>query len=260
MKVSTIVISGALAVSLMLAPASTQAASGNNNLANVKQNNVQIELASKMKVQQQNCFTNGNMNWNENDINALIKQFEKQNGDKTAASAEQQAAPKTQQQPAAQVKQPAAPAAEAKAPQQSQKANAPTANQTADSKAVSAFEQKVVELTNAERTKAGLAPLKLDVALSKVAKDKSLDMKEKKYFSHTSPTYGSPFDMMKSYGISYKSAGENIAMGQRSPEEVVKAWMNSEGHRKNILSSTFTHIGVGHVESGNYWTQMFIGK
>ena len=85
-------------------------------------------------------------------------------------------------------------------------------------------------------------------------------MQTKNYFSHTSPTYGSPFDMMKAYGISYKSAGENIAMGQRSPEEVVQAWMNSQGHRENIMNANFTHIGVGHVTTGNYWTQMFIGK
>ena len=75
-------------------------------------------------------------------------------------------------------------------------------------------------------------------------------MQTKNYFSHTSPTYGSPFDMMKAYGISYKSAGENIAMGQRSPEEVVQAWMNSQGHRENIMNPNFTHIGVGHVATG----------
>ena len=68
------------------------------------------------------------------------------------------------------------------------------------------------------------------------------------------------FDMMKSYGITYRSAGENIAMGQRTPQEVVNAWMNSSGHRANILSKDFTHIGVGHHASGNYWTQQFIGK
>jgi uncharacterized YkwD family protein len=125
---------------------------------------------------------------------------------------------------------------------------------------VSAYEQQVVDLTNQERAKQGLPALKLDTELSKVAKEKSLDMKNNSYFSHTSPNYGSPFDMMKQFGISYRAAGENIAMGQRSPEEVVNAWMNSEGHRKNILSSSFTHIGVGHVADGNYWTQMFIGK
>ncbi|MEW8972364.1 MAG: CAP domain-containing protein [Mesobacillus sp.] len=128
------------------------------------------------------------------------------------------------------------------------------------SSAVSAYEQKVVELTNQERAKNGLKPLALDTELSKVAREKSRDMQSKGYFSHTSPTYGSPFDMMKKFGISYRSAGENIAMGQRTPEEVVNAWMNSSGHRANILNSSYTHIGVGHVATGNYWTQMFIGK
>jgi uncharacterized YkwD family protein len=125
---------------------------------------------------------------------------------------------------------------------------------------LSAYEQKVIELTNQERSKYGLAALKADTALSKVAREKSLDMSKNGYFSHTSPTYGSPFDMMKQFGISYQYAGENIAMGQRTPEEVVQAWMNSEGHRKNILNGNFNYIGVGYVESGNYWTQMFIGK
>jgi uncharacterized YkwD family protein len=100
----------------------------------------------------------------------------------------------------------------------------------------------------------------MDTALSNVARKKSEDMKAKNYFSHTSPTYGSPFDMMKQFGISYKAAGENIAMGQRTPQEVVTAWMNSPGHRANILNANFTHLGVGYVASGNYWTQMFIGK
>ncbi len=125
---------------------------------------------------------------------------------------------------------------------------------------VSAFEQKVVELTNAERAKQGLKPLTLDVELSKVARIKSQDMKDKNYFDHNSPTYGSPFDMMKQFGISYKSAGENIAQGQQSPEAVVQAWMNSQGHRENIMNASYTHIGIGHVADNNYWTQMFIGK
>src|SRR5699024_7945689 len=122
------------------------------------------------------------------------------------------------------------------------------------------FEQKVVELTNKERSKNGLPALKTDVELSKVAREKSNDMMKNKYFSHDSPTYGSPFDMMKQFGIKYSAAGENIAMGQRTPEEVVKGWMNSDGHRANILNKNFTHIGVGYVENGNYWTQMFISK
>ena len=125
---------------------------------------------------------------------------------------------------------------------------------------LSAYEQKVVELTNVERSKNGLSALQVDVNLSKVAREKSSDMQRNNYFSHTSPTYGSPFDMMKKFGITYRTAGENIAMGQRTPEEVVQAWMNSEGHRANILNANYTHIGVGYVENGNYWTQQFIGK
>ncbi|WJE72060.1 CAP domain-containing protein [Bacillus albus] len=129
-----------------------------------------------------------------------------------------------------------------------------------EAKSLSEFEQRVVELTNAERTKQGLPALKIDTELSKVARIKSEDMQKNNYFDHNSPTYGSPFDMYKKFGISYTSAGENIAQGQRTPEEVVQAWMNSAGHRANILNNGFTHIGVGYVESGNYWTQQFITK
>lgn len=121
-------------------------------------------------------------------------------------------------------------------------------------------EREVIELINVERANAGLPALKNDWELARVAESKSQDMHDKQYFDHTSPTYGSPFDMMKTYGITYKSAGENIAQGQKSAAEVVKAWMNSEGHRANILSKNFTHIGVGYVKDGNYWTQMFIQK
>jgi len=106
---------------------------------------------------------------------------------------------------------------------------------------------------------AGLSPLSLSPQLSRVARAKSQDMKDKKYFDHTSPTYGSPFEMMKAFGISYSIAGENIAKGQPTPEAVVKAWMNSPGHRANILNPAFTQIGVGYVGGAHYWTQMFIG-
>jgi len=126
------------------------------------------------------------------------------------------------------------------------------------SSTVEQFEQKVIELTNVERQKAGLAALKSDKALMGAAREKSLDMQKNKYFSHTSPTFGSPFDRMKALGIKYSAAGENIAMGQKTPEEVVKGWMNSPGHRANIMSTSFTHIGVGYAANGNYWTQQFI--
>ena len=130
---------------------------------------------------------------------------------------------------------------------------------TADS-SVTSYEQEVIRLVNAERAKQGLKPLTYDWELGRVARYKSQDMRNNKYFAHNSPTYGTPFQMMKSFGISYRSAGENIARGQKTPQAVVSAWMNSSGHRANILNSSFTHIGVGYVADGNYWTQMFIGK
>ena len=127
------------------------------------------------------------------------------------------------------------------------------------SSAVTEYEAEVVRLVNLKRAEYGLKPLTQDWELSRVARYKSQDMKDLGYFSHTSPTYGSPFQMMKNFGISYKTAGENIAKGYSSPEAVVNAWMNSSGHRANILNSSYTHIGVGFVKEGNYWTQMFKG-
>lgn len=130
---------------------------------------------------------------------------------------------------------------------------------TNDSQVLS-YEQEVVRLVNEIRVQNGLKELTHNWELSRVARYKSQDMRDNKYFSHTSPTYGSPFQMIKSFGITYRSAGENIAKGQRTPQAVVDAWMNSSGHRANILNSSFTQIGVGYVADGNYWTQMFIGK
>ncbi len=127
------------------------------------------------------------------------------------------------------------------------------------SQAVRAYEQEVVRLVNAQRAQNGLKPLAENWELSRVARYKSADMAGKRYFSHESPTYGSPYQMMRSFGISFRSAGENIAYGQRTPAAVVAAWMNSSGHRANILNSSYTQIGVGYHEAGNYWTQMFIG-
>lgn len=125
---------------------------------------------------------------------------------------------------------------------------------------LSAIEQAVLDLTNVERQKAGLKPLQADQNLMNSARQKSTDMASNGYFSHTSPTYGSPFDQMKANGVTYKSAAENIAMGQRSAEEVVQGWMESPGHRQNILTPEFTHIGIGYDQNGNYWTQQFIQK
>ncbi|MNW62469.1 Cysteine-rich secretory protein family protein [compost metagenome] len=94
--------------------------------------------------------------------------------------------------------------------------------------------------------------------LTKMAKDKAIDMYKNQYFSHTSPVFGSPFDMMDAYNITYRYAGENIAKGQKSAEEVVKDWMNSPGHKANILNSNYKLIGVGYYNG--YWVQEFIGK
>lgn len=121
------------------------------------------------------------------------------------------------------------------------------------------YEKEVVRLVNKERNLRGLNSLTMDWELSRVARYKSQDMHDKGYFSHNSPTYGSPFDMMSSFGIPYRSAGENIAKGQATPQAVVNAWMNSSGHRANILNSSYKKIGVGYFADGNYWTQMFLG-
>jgi uncharacterized YkwD family protein/spore coat assembly protein SafA len=126
---------------------------------------------------------------------------------------------------------------------------------------IKSLESEVVKLVNVERSKQGLQPLKENWQLSRVARYKSADMAAKNYFSHTSPTYGSPFRMMESFGIKYSSAGENIAYGQKTPQQVMTAWMNSPGHRSNIMSPSYTQIGVGYAtnKSGTpYWTQMFI--
>lgn len=124
-------------------------------------------------------------------------------------------------------------------------------------------EKEMLNYINEERAKAGLAPLKVDPELSRVARIKSQDMVDNGYFSHVSPTYGSPFEMMKSFGIKYRAAGENIARNSSVLKAHV-ALMNSEGHRKNILSKTFTHIGIGIVDNkgvgGITVTQMFIAK
>lgn len=128
-----------------------------------------------------------------------------------------------------------------------------------DSSVVS-YEAEVIRLVNAIRQKNGLRPLTANWELSRVARYKSQDMLENGYFSHTSPTYGSPFQMIRAFGLTYRSAGENIARGYASPQAVVDGWMNSSGHRANILNASYTQIGVGYVAQGRYWTQLFIGS
>lgn len=120
----------------------------------------------------------------------------------------------------------------------------------------STFEDQVVTLVNQERSKAGLSPLTHRADVKNVAHKKAQDMINSNYFSHNSPNYGSPFDMLKTFGISYQTAGENIAKGQASPEAVMNSWMNSTGHRANILNGQYNAIGVGFYHGA--WVQMFI--
>ncbi|WP_129705867.1 CAP domain-containing protein [Priestia megaterium] len=199
-------------------------------------------------------------------VDELLKKFNAQGQSAQAAAPQQETQVPDQAE--------AAPQEQAKAPEQSEEAKAPEQTQqntkaqqsentdkAEQTKDASQFEQKVVDLVNQEREKQGLKPLTLNKKLSDVARTKSKDMMDKGYFDHNSPTYGSPFDMMKQFGIEYTTAGENIAKGQQSPEDVMNAWMNSDGHRKNILNPDFTEIGVGYVKGDTtYWTQQFIGK
>ena len=124
---------------------------------------------------------------------------------------------------------------------------------------VLSYENEVIRLVNEIRAQNGLKPLTANWELSRIARYKSEDMSNNRYFSHTSPTYGTPFQMIKAFGLSYRSAGENSAYGYGTPAAVVNGWMNSSGHHANILNASYTQIGVGYCASGNYWTQMFIG-
>ncbi|WP_369251607.1 CAP domain-containing protein [Streptomyces sp. R41] len=121
---------------------------------------------------------------------------------------------------------------------------------------------EVIALTNAERTTAGLPPLSGDLLLTTAAQAHSADMVARAFYSHTSPDGSRPWDRAAAAGSTRRTIGENIACGQRSPAEVVRGWMNSPGHRANILKPDFTHIGIGLAgggKAGTYWTQLFGG-
>ncbi|OAB41934.1 CAP domain-containing protein [Paenibacillus glacialis] len=129
-----------------------------------------------------------------------------------------------------------------------------------------AYELQVFRLVNEERTSRGIAALTLNSTLTDLASLKSRDMRDNNYFGHTSPTYGTPGEMLNRFGVTWRAYGENIAAGQTTPEEVMRVWMNSPGHRANILDPRFTDIGVGYVTGTatsryqTYWTQLFIQK
>ena len=133
---------------------------------------------------------------------------------------------------------------------------------TQTSSTMNSDEKEVFNLINQQRINNGLTALKVDEEVQRVARIKAQDMVDNNYFSHTSPIYGSPFNMLNSFKISYKTAGENIA-GNSSNSGAVNAWMNSSGHKANILNSNFNYTGIGVVSSPKYgkvFVQMFIGK
>jgi len=119
---------------------------------------------------------------------------------------------------------------------------------------------EVTDLTNRERARAGLPPLATDALLTRAAQAHSTDMVVRAFYSHTGPDGSQPWDRAAAAGSTRRTIGENIACGQRSPAEVVEGWMNSPGHRANILKREFTHIGIGFAgggKAGTYWTQLF---
>ncbi len=124
---------------------------------------------------------------------------------------------------------------------------------------VAALEAEVIRLVNAERAKYNLRALSQNKKLTELARKKAQEMHDKNYFSHTSPTYGSPFDMLDAAGVWWSSAAENIAYGSSTAQGVVDQWMNSQGHRDNILDSSYSEIGVGYCPDGDYWVQLFVG-
>lgn len=117
------------------------------------------------------------------------------------------------------------------------------------------YDKEVLQYVNSERAKLGLSALIMDDSLSKMALVKAQDMYNNRYFDHNSPTYGSPFEMMEKFQISYVIAGENIARGQPTPVKVMNDWMNSANHRANILNKSFTKVGIAYYKGT--WAQEF---
>ncbi|WP_226667690.1 CAP domain-containing protein [Metabacillus litoralis] len=214
-----------------------------------------IQRAQQLAQQHQNT---------QMQIQEKSQQQSQQQAKQQAKANEQQAPSKEQTQAPSQKQQAPKEQTQAPEPAPAPKQEQNQANEKAETQQpaqnMNEAVQQVIELTNQQRRKNGLSDLKADTQINGVAQKKSEDMRQNNYFSHTSPTYGSPFDMMRDFGVSYKTAGENIAQGQQTPQQVVDAWMNSEGHRKNILSKDFTHIGVGYDKNGHHWTQMFVGR
>jgi len=135
----------------------------------------------------------------------------------------------------------------------------PPAAQTAEEQ----YAARVLELVNEQRAAYGLSALTYDTGLNALAMTRATE--QNSLFGHTRPDGSSWYTVLEDYPGAYRRSGENVAMGQRTPEEVVEAWMNSEGHRANILNSGYTAIGIGCVKCtvsgyrGYCWSQLFIG-
>lgn len=234
----------ALTLAVLVALSSTSAFAATTNCTSV---NYKYNLNDLLKNVKKVTINGKVVDLKTVDLQALLKQYAP--AEKPAAQTQKPATPV--EKPAATTQKPAAPV---------EKPASTTQNNTTLPSSNLTYEQKVVELVNIERQKAGLPALKLDAAISNVARTKSKDMATNNYFAHQSPTYGSAGDMLRQFGISWRAWGENIAAGQATPEIVVNAWMNSSGHRANILSPNFNKIGVGYATNASgrpYWTQIF---
>jgi uncharacterized YkwD family protein len=238
------------------------ACAGNTVCANSQQNCAQNACLKNGTIctVQLNC-SNGSCSSYNDYVNALLKSMT--NG---SCSQPTSSSVKTPSTPGKASSTPSkAPSTPSKAPSSSSSNSGTTSSKApsaSSGSSYSSFQNQVLTLVNQQRAANGLKALSMDSALTKTATLKSQDMAKLGYFDHTSPTYGSPFDMMKQFGITYRAAGENIAMGQTSPQQVMQDWMNSPGHRANILNSSFTKLGVGIAQNSSgqyYWTQQFIG-
>ncbi|GGD66593.1 serine protease [Paenibacillus nasutitermitis] len=156
-----------------------------------------------------------------------------------------------------QVQTPANPAGQARTGSPDNQVKTPAGQEQGGTTNGTQYAQQVLELVNQERSNAGLNPLEMNSELSNVAMIKAKDMYDNQYFDHNSPTHGSPFDLMKANGITYRTAGENIANGQTTPAQVMKDWMESPGHKANILNTSYTRIGIAYYN--NEWVQEFTG-
>lgn len=186
-----------------------------------------------------------------------------------SATAKPTAAPTVKPTAAPVVKPTAAPTAKPTVAPTAKPTAAPTVKPTAKpttapvSNSMTAMEDEVLRLTNEERAKVGAPPLKRASDLDALARAHSQDMISRHFFDHNNPDGKSPFDRMRAAGITYRAAAENIAYGQSSAASVMNAWMNSSGHRKNILNATYTEIGIGAIKNSGgtiYWTQEFVKR